>query len=202
MNLSIYKIQGTGIPLEGNDIDTDQIIPARYMRVITFAGIGKFAFYDRRFDEQGAPQPHPLNDFPGGSILIVNDNFGCGSSREHAPQALHDFGITALIGESFAEIFAGNCTTLGIPAVCLTHQEVQALQKAVQTNPKGEIAIDLQTKQVSYQDTHYSCTMPEPARKSLINGTWNSTETLLSNRALIQEKMKTLPYLRNFTSLS
>lgn len=121
------KVQGRGIPLPGDDIDTDRIIPARYLREITFETLGTYAFYDERFDEKGAEMPyprsdkreraHPLNDkrFKGGAILIVGRNFGCGSSREHAPQSLMRMGITAFIGESFAEIFSGNCTALGLP---------------------------------------------------------------------------------------
>src|SRR5690606_14986619 len=115
----IVKVQGRGVYVPGDDIDTDRIIPARFMKCVTFDGLGAYAFYDARFDEQGNSKGHPLDDprFRGATILLSNSNFGCGSSREHAPQALSKFGIRAIIAESFAEIFFGNATTLGMPCV-------------------------------------------------------------------------------------
>ena len=134
-------LNGRGIPLPGDDIDTDRIIPARYLREITFETLGRYAFYDVRFDEKGNRKEHPLNDprFAGGNILIVNRNFGCGSSREHAPQSLMRMGIAAFIGESFAEIFSGNCTALGLPAVRVSHQDAQELQALVNADPAAAI---------------------------------------------------------------
>ena len=118
----VVKVTGTVIPMRGNDIDTDRIIPARYLKEITFARMGEYPFYDERFDSAGKPKAHPFNDpkYRGASILFVNKNFGCGSSREHAPQALFRFGIHAIVGESFAAIFAGNCVVMGIPTVTFT----------------------------------------------------------------------------------
>ena len=141
------KVEGRGIPLPGDDIDTDRIIPARYLREITFESLGKYAFYDERFDEAGAEKPwptgdkrelkHPLNDprFQGGAILVVGRNFGCGSSREHAPQSLMRMGITAFIGESFAEIFSGNCTALGLAAARVSHEDALAISGMVEHDP-------------------------------------------------------------------
>ncbi len=127
------QVTGTGIPVSGNDIDTDRIIPARFMKCVTFEGLEQYVFYDVRFDAEGQPKAHPYNEarYQGGSVLIVNKNFGCGSSREHAPQALMRFGMRVVIGESFAEIFAGNCTALGIPAVTASAEDITALMETV-----------------------------------------------------------------------
>ena len=128
---AITAVQGTAIPLPGNDIDTDRIIPARYLRSVTFEGLGSEVFKDERFNDDGSAKAHPFNDdkYSGATLLIVGRNFGCGSSREHAPQAIMRFGIKAIIGESFAEIFAGNCTSLGIPVCTADEQTIDELQK-------------------------------------------------------------------------
>ena len=143
----IARIAGRGIPVRGNDIDTDRIIPARYLRSITFEGLGAYAFEDDR-----KSSAHPFDDprFPGASILIVNANFGCGSSREHAPQALMRWGIQGVVGESFAEIFLGNATAMGVPCVTLKRADIQALMDAVEQHPSQEITIDLADKTLSW----------------------------------------------------
>jgi 3-isopropylmalate/(R)-2-methylmalate dehydratase small subunit len=143
---------GTGIPIRGNDIDTDQIIPARFMKVVTFDGLGEFAFFDLRFDDEDNQKEHPMNEerFQDANVMVVNSNFGCGSSREHAPQALMRWGIDAIIGESFAEIFAGNCLALGIPTVTADHETINALQQWVDDNPDGELEVDVESETVSY----------------------------------------------------
>ena len=149
--LKIVEIRGRAIPVPGNDIDTDRIIPARYMKTVTFEGLGKFAFYDARFDAYGKQKQQPFNDerFKGAGILLVNKNFGCGSSREHAPQSLLRYGIKAIVGESFAEIFAGNCSMLGIPAVVVSEKDVLELMRSVEKNPNAEIGVNLETQKVS-----------------------------------------------------
>jgi len=195
-------VMGRGIVLPGDDIDTDRIIPARYLRLITFEELGKYAFYDERFDDGGKPRKHPLNDprFAGGTILLVNRNFGCGSSREHAPQSLMRLGITAFVGESFAEIFSGNCTALGLPAARVSHQDAVRLQGLVEANPSLEVVVDLDARGVSAGSTRFSFTMPDADRKSLISGTWDTTAMLLANKDAITRAASRIPYMRGFTS--
>src|SRR3989337_2861545 len=146
--IKIVKISGTAVPMRGNDIDTDRIIPARYLKEITFARMGEYPFINKKLNPEGKPRPHPFNDprYGGASILLVNKNFGCGSSREHAPQALLRCGIHALVGGSFAAIFAGNCLMLGIPAVAVASSEIENLMKLVESNPQTGFKLDLQEK--------------------------------------------------------
>jgi 3-isopropylmalate/(R)-2-methylmalate dehydratase small subunit len=190
------RLEDRGIPLEGNDIDTDRIIPARFMKCVTFEGLGRYAFYDERFDEQGREKSHELNDprYEGAQILIVGRNFGCGSSREHAPQSLKGFGIRAFVGESFAEIFRGNCSSMGLPAVTLSHDDVRKLKETVKKTPDIVITIDLEKKTVSAGDVVLELDMPETHRRALLSGTWDSTATLLSHREEIVAHEKELPY--------
>jgi 3-isopropylmalate/(R)-2-methylmalate dehydratase small subunit len=192
----IKSILGRGVVLPGDDIDTDRIIPARYMKSVTFEGLGRYAFYDERFDREGKPKDHPLNDprYQGGSILIVNRNFGCGSSREHAPQSLMDFGIRAFIGESYAEIFAGNCTALGLPTVSLSRGDLKKLMVMVREKPDLRIGIDLEEKTVSAGDGTFQLDIPETYRQALVQGTWDSTAVLLEHRDEIVSLESRLPY--------
>jgi 3-isopropylmalate/(R)-2-methylmalate dehydratase small subunit len=189
-------IEGRGIPIQGNDIDTDRIIPARFMKCVTFEGLGKYAFHDERFDQKGNRKRHPMNDekFIGATILIVNKNFGCGSSREHAPQSLSKYGIKAIIGESFAEIFAGNCTVMGIPAVTAPLDAIENLMMFVEENHDDLLRIDLNEKKVSYGDFSVDIGIPDSTRYSLANGVWDSTAQLLQNRAEIEKKNGEIPY--------
>ncbi|MFP4431301.1 MAG: 3-isopropylmalate dehydratase small subunit [Spirochaetaceae bacterium] len=193
----VKQVSGRGIVVRGNDIDTDQIIPARYMKVVTFDGLGEYAFQDVRFEEDGTPKEHPFNDerFKGASVLIVNENFGCGSSREHAPQALMRWGINAVIGESFAEIFAGNCTAMGVPAIRLGPKDVAELQGMVETDPSTEISIDMEKNVVSAGEKGYSFNLPPAYRNALMAGTWDSTSVLLSNLEGIHRTAARLPYV-------
>jgi 3-isopropylmalate/(R)-2-methylmalate dehydratase small subunit len=193
---SIQQVTGRGLPLGGNDIDTDRIIPARFMKCVTFEGLGQYAFYDERFDAEGRKKEHPLNDevYSGADILIVNRNFGCGSSREHAPQSLMGFGFRAFVGESFAEIFAGNCTALGLPAVILPQKDIVRLMKLVTEKPASEITLDLKNKTITAAGLQFSCDMPESYRKALLTGTWDSTNMLLDGKDEILKLEKGLPY--------
>jgi len=204
------RVEGRAIPLPGDDIDTDRIIPARYLREITFETLGQYAFYDERFDEKGREKPypwtdkrerpHPLNDkrFTGGAVLLVNRNFGCGSSREHAPQSLMRMGIQAFVGESFAEIFSGNCTALGLPAARVSHEDAVALQKIVDTDPAAAVTVDLESRTVSAGGRSFPFTMPESDRKALVTGEWDTTSVLLANEKGIRATARRIPYVSGF----
>lgn len=195
-------IEGNGIPLPGNDIDTDRIIPARFMKVVTFEGLGKYVFHDERFDGDGRKKKHPFNEekFLKGSILIVNKNFGCGSSREHAPQSLLRFGIKAIIGESFAEIFADNCVVMGLPTVIAPHDAIENLMMVIEEKPETPIQIDLINKRVIYGDFEVDIDIPEPHRFALIKGKWDSTAQLLQNKDEIKKTAERIPYLRGLSN--
>ena len=197
----ITQIEGTAIPVEGNDIDTDRIIPARYLKEITFTNMGKYPFYDERFDAEGKPKGHPfdLPPFQGAHILFVNQNFGCGSSREHAPQALMRWGIRAIVGESFAEIFAGNCTMLGIPTATVTHEQMKQLMKLTKDKPQTKFLVDLEKKTLlSEGKEHLKFEIHESKRNALVNGTWDSTGLLLANASKTRAVAGKLPYVSGF----
>ncbi|MEF8775054.1 MAG: 3-isopropylmalate dehydratase small subunit [Haloarculaceae archaeon] len=205
----VTGVSGMGIPIRGNDIDTDQIIPARFMKVVTFDGLGEFAFFDQRFTDEDEPKDHPMNEdrFQDANVMVVNNNFGCGSSREHAPQALMRWGIDALIGESFAEIFAGNCLALGIPTATADAATVETLQDWVETHPDGVIRIDVAEEVVTYGDAvadagpdapagaTVDVTIDEGQRKALVEGIWDTTALMKSNRRAIEATATDLPYI-------
>jgi 3-isopropylmalate/(R)-2-methylmalate dehydratase small subunit len=194
------RIEGRAIPLPGDDIDTDRIIPARYLREITFETLGQYAFFDARFDEKGRPNEHPLNDkrFTGGTILLVNRNFGCGSSREHAPQSLMRMGIKAFVGESFAEIFSGNCTALGLPAVRVSHEDAVKLMLLVEAQPSLSVVVDLEAGVVIAGSAKVPFTMPDSDRKALVSGQWDTTAVLLAREAVIRTTALRIPYVSGF----
>jgi 3-isopropylmalate/(R)-2-methylmalate dehydratase small subunit len=198
--VKIIAISGTAVPIRGNDIDTDRIIPARYLKEPTFARMGDYPFFDERFDPSGKKKDHPLNDpeYRGASILFVNKNFGCGSSREHAPQALYRFGIKAIVGESFAAIFAGNCTMMGLPAVVVGAKEIDQLIKSVEENPRTEYSVDLQSKTISYGNQKLRFDMPETYRTALTQGYWDSTALLRANLDQVKLTAAKLPYMSGF----
>jgi 3-isopropylmalate/(R)-2-methylmalate dehydratase small subunit len=193
----VDAVSGTGVPIRGNDIDTDQIIPARFMKVVTFDGLGQFAFFDQRFDDDDTQKEHPMNEerFKDASVMVVNSNFGCGSSREHAPQALMRWGIDALVGESFAEIFAGNCLALGIPTVTADSETVTALQAWVDEHPDGTIDVDVEAETVTYGDQTVDVTVDDAQRKALVDGVWDTTALMESNAQAVREKAESLPYV-------
>ncbi|EMA29685.1 3-isopropylmalate dehydratase small subunit [Haloarcula japonica] len=194
---SVDYVEGSGIPIRGNDIDTDQIIPARFMKVVTFDGLGEFAFFDLRFDDEDNEKDHPFNEerFQDSNVMVVNANFGCGSSREHAPQALMRWGIDAIIGESFAEIFAGNCLALGIPTVTADHETINALQQWVDDNPDGEIEVDVRAETVTYGDNEVNVSVDRAQREALVEGNWDTTALMKANQNAIEETASQLPYL-------
>ncbi|MEN8181493.1 MAG: 3-isopropylmalate dehydratase small subunit, partial [Myxococcota bacterium] len=187
------KVKGRGCVLRGHDIDTDRIIPARFLRCVTFEGLGEHAFEDDRAHAKG---DHPLDDerFTGANILVVGRNFGCGSSREHAPQALMRFGFDAFVGASFAEIFFGNCLALGLPCVTLDEEHLEALMDAVHADPESEIEVDLVGLTVTSRAGVHPAAKPEGARQQLLAGTWNATEVLREAGDAIEATAERLPY--------
>lgn len=192
-------VSGRAVFIPGADIDTDRIIPARFMKCVTFDGLGEFAFYDVRFDPTtGEKTAHPLNDsrFDEASILIAGVNFGCGSSREHAPQSLAKYGFKAVIAESFAEIFFGNSTTLAMPCVVATAEDIVALKDAVQADPTVEVTIDLDSMRVRSSAGHdFPVVMPDSARDALISGRWDPIQELLDNEKSIEDRATQLGYV-------
>lgn len=194
----IEKVSGRGVFVPGNDIDTDRIIPARFMVCVTFEGLGRYAFYDERTNADGTEKRHPLTDprFKGASVLLSGENFGCGSSREHAPQSLWHFGIRAVVAESFAEIFFGNSTTIGIPCVCASGSDIQEVAGLIDANPELEVEVDLQNMKIRCGGFEAPCTMPENSRKALCCGVWDPIAELLEAEAETAALAKTLPYAK------
>jgi 3-isopropylmalate/(R)-2-methylmalate dehydratase small subunit len=190
----IKTLTGRGIPLVGNDIDTDRIIPARYLRCVTFDGLGEHVFKDDRQQQQGQ-HPFDLPQYQGANILVVNGNFGCGSSREHAPQALVKWGIQAIIGESFAEIFLGNCLAMGIPCVTASLETVTQIQNQLQQQPQIILELDLSIPAVKCGDQNYSVTINEGNRQMLLTGKWDSCGQLVSDLNAIKATAAKLPYI-------
>ncbi len=192
----IERVTGTAIPLLLDDIDTDRIIPARYLRCVTFEGLGEHAFEDDRKQDPG----HPFDNarFRGAKILVVGRNFGCGSSREHAPQALLRFGIQAIVGESFAEIFFGNCTSLGIPCVRASQDDVKKLAAAIVADPKLAVTVDLVGNAVRYGQAAIPCSMPDGPRSALVTGEFDFLGQLIEGEPQIRETARSLPYMTNF----
>ncbi|HEY9636639.1 MAG TPA: 3-isopropylmalate dehydratase small subunit [Coleofasciculaceae cyanobacterium] len=190
----VKTVSGRGIPLVGNDIDTDRIIPARFLRCVTFDGLGEQAFADDRTQVKGE---HPFDQpqYQGANILVVNGNFGCGSSREHAPQALAKWGIQAIVGESFAEIFFGNCVAIGIACVTAPTETIQQLQKILKENPQAPMTVDLEALQVRCGDFQSSVSMGEGPRQMLTTGTWDSCGQLIAQVDQIRATAAKLPYV-------
>ena len=192
----ISKFTERGCPVLGNDLDTDRIIPARFLKEITFENMGHYLFYDVRFNPDKTPKEHPINDlrFKDSGIMVVNNNFGCGSSREHAPQAIMRYGFNAIIGESFAEIFAGNCSQIGVPVVTASPKEVRALQSALAIDPTLSIQLDLGSKTAQYADITIAIDLPESRRSAFLKGTWNVLSLLKEQAKQTEALEKRLNY--------
>jgi len=194
----IGSVAGRALVVSGDDIDTDRIIPARFLKCVTFDGLGAQAFADDRSERKGH-HPFDLPHFQGASILVVNRNFGCGSSREHAPQALMRWGIRAVVGESFAEIFYGNCLALGIPCFTADHGQVLALQAAVEADPALQLRLDLATQTATGADGQsWSLVLADGPRQMLSTGQWDATSQLLANDQALRATAAQLPYLAGF----
>ena len=190
----ISKIKGKCISLIGNDIDTDRIIPARFLKCVNFDSLGKSVFEDDRETLKGR-HPFDLVENKNASILIVNSNFGCGSSREHAPQALMRWGIRAIIGESYAEIFYSNCIAIGIPCFTLPKKNIEDIQK-LNHEESLCLEIDLENSLAKSKDLNFNLEIKASARKMFLSGEWDATSTLLENENLIEKKYNFLPYLK------
>ena len=190
MSLSpIKKVTGRAVPVEGDDIDTDRIIPARYMRCVTFDGLGEFLFRDIRQSSDGKPTNHPIDQakFKGSTILVSGMNFGCGSSREHAPQAIVRAGFKAVIAGNFAEIFFGNSTTLGLPCVAAKKDDLQGLTQLISSEPNTEVEIDLEKLRVKAGKLSFPVTMKASAQQGLLSGRYDAISDLLANLPKVKE---------------
>ena len=189
--ITITTIRGRALPMRGHDIDTDRIIPARYLKAVSFEGLEQHVFADDRSDPG-----HPFNQpkYQGARVLLVNRNFGCGSSREHAPQAIQRWGIQAIVGEGFSEIFFGNSVSLGLPCLTVSHDDVEQLMTAVERNPAIELAVDVPGLTVSAGDLRATGTMPHAAHEALVNGLWDGTGLLLADFEQVRALAERLPY--------
>jgi 3-isopropylmalate/(R)-2-methylmalate dehydratase small subunit len=193
----ITSVTGRAVQVPGNDIDTDRIIPARFMKCVTFDGLGEHLFHDVRKNADGTDKPHPLNDprFKGATVLLSGANFGCGSSREHAPQAIQKFGFKAIVAENFAEIFFGNCTTLGIPCLSAKREDIAKVAAAVAANPALEVTVDVVGSAVRYGPHSIPATIRDSAKDALINGRWDAIGELLEGLPEAKKRASHLPYL-------
>ncbi len=194
---TIHQISGRAVPVPGDDIDTDRIIPARFMKCVTFDGLGEFLFHDVRKTPSGEATPHPLNDvrYAGANILLTGNNFGCGSSREHAPQAIAKAGFKAIVAEGFAEIFFGNATQLGIPCVSISRTDRTRLQEVIESDPQQVLTIDLIRQRITCGSMTIFFQMREGARRSLIEGTWDPLVELMESQPRVDEMIRALAYV-------
>ena len=190
------QVAGQAVYVPGDDIDTDRIIPARFMKCVTFDGLGEYLFYDMKFQEDGAEKEHPLNDprFTNASIMLSGSNFGCGSSREHAPQSLHRAGFRAVVAGNFAEIFFGNSINLGIPCVSVSDDNRLKLASVIKESPEAQVIVDVVNLQVRAGDQIIECELRAGARESLLNGTWDPLDELLEANASIESIHNSLAY--------
>jgi 3-isopropylmalate/(R)-2-methylmalate dehydratase small subunit len=193
----ITSVFGRAVNVPGNDIDTDRIIPARFMKCVTFDGLGEFLFYDVRKQLDGTEKSHPLNEprFKGATILLSGANFGCGSSREHAPQAIAKYGFKAVIAENFAEIFFGNSTTLGMPCVTASREDIAKISAFTEADPQGEVVIDLVKLEVRFGGQTVKIAQRESARDALVNGRWDAIGELIDGLPAVKITAGKLPYL-------
>ena len=193
----IKSIQGRSFTIRGDDIDTDRIIPARFLKCVSFSALGEQVFADDRKELNGN-HPFDLDHNKGANILVVNDNFGCGSSREHAPQALMRWGIRLIIGESFAEIFFGNCLALGIPCLTASKEKIVKLQNLVEKTNHQIWNFNLKNLSISNQKETFKLNLDEGPYNMLYSGKWDATSQLLDEEEKINKTFNNLPYLNNF----
>ena len=194
----IRRVAGRALPLRGDNVDTDRIIPARFLKSITFEGLEEHLFEDDRRQLEAEGQRHPTADpkYAGASVLLVNANFGCGSSREHAPQAIRRSGIRAIVGQSFSEIFFGNSVALGLPCVSADAGTLDVLMAAAESDPSAPIEVDLDSMSVSMAGRTFPVTLPPGGRESFLEGSWDATGLLLDRFEEVEATAARLPYLR------
>jgi 3-isopropylmalate/(R)-2-methylmalate dehydratase small subunit len=190
------QISGRGLPLPGNDIDTDRIIPARFLKEVTFESMGEHVFEDAR--KQNPEHPFNSPAYQGASVLVVGQNFGCGSSREHAPQALMRWGIRAIVGGSFGEIFFGNCTANGIPCLVAEPADVAWLLREVEQHPRETLDVDVERQEVRFGGRTIRARIPDGARNELVSGSWNAMGMLLEAGDAIERTARALPYVSGY----
>lgn len=197
----ITHVAGRLIPLPGNDVDTDRIIPGRFLRVITFAGLERHVFEDDIASRAAAGETHPfaLDAYRGAAILVVNRNFGCGSSREHAPQALMRWGIHAVVGESFSEIFFGNSLAIGLPCVTASLETVEWLQAQGTPEATAHASLDLVSLTLTFADRTLPVALPRPAQEAFTTGGWDATASLLADYAEVEATAARLPYVSGWS---
>lgn len=200
MPSEITLLSGRAIPVRGNDIDTDRIIPARFLRCVTFDGLGEHAFEDDRRGLTAQGKVHPFDEarFAGASVLVVNSNFGCGSSREHAPQAIAKWGIKAIVGVSFSEIFYGNCVAMGVPILRVSVADSEAIQALVEADPTAVAEVDVERLQVRIAGRTFAAQMADGIRKQFVTGAWDATGELVGGLPQVRTTAKALPYLTAF----
>ncbi|MCB1691846.1 MAG: 3-isopropylmalate dehydratase small subunit [Pseudomonadales bacterium] len=193
---TINRVGGKGVYVKGNDIDTDRIIPARFLKCVTFDELGPALFFDERFTSDGKSKGHVLDapEHKGAAVLLSDDNFGCGSSREHAPQAIKKFGFEAVIAGSFAEIFHGNCTTLGIPCVVMQRADREKLGELLAEDPERDVVIDIEALKVTCANTSFDVTMKESAREAFLHATYDPLDTLMRQMDAINATAERLGY--------
>jgi 3-isopropylmalate/(R)-2-methylmalate dehydratase small subunit len=197
----IREIRGTALPLRGDDIDTDRIIPARFLKAITFEGLQDHLFEDDRRERDGSPAgPHPVSNpaYAGAAVMLVNANFGCGSSREHAPQAIRRRGIRAVIGESFSEIFLGNAVALGLPCPTAPKGTIETLMSLAERDPSAELVVDLSSLRVTAAGAAHEISLPPAVRDAFLDGSWDATGLLLEDFDEVRALRERLPYLSGF----
>jgi 3-isopropylmalate/(R)-2-methylmalate dehydratase small subunit len=196
----VVRVEGRGLPLRGHDIDTDRIIPARFLKTVRFEGLEAHVFEDDRAAQPASAGPHPFSNpaFAGARVLLVNRNFGCGSSREHAPQALQRWGLGAVVGESFSEIFFGNAVAIGLPCVTVPGDAAERLQTIVEQAPDTRLEVDLERRQVRAGAEAFACGMPAAALEAFTSGAWDATGLLLDDPGAVARVATRLPYIAGF----
>ena len=196
----IKTVSGRVVPVRGNDIDTDRIIPARFLRCVTFEGLGEHAFEDDRAQDKAKGKLHPFDDarFQGAKVLVGNSNFGCGSSREHAPQAIYRWGVRAIVAVSYSEIFYGNTVAMGLPCVHVSVADAETLQSLVEADPSLEVVVDLESQQVRAAGKTFQAVVPAGPRQQFLTGSWDATSELIAGKVAVDDVVARLPYLRSF----